>query len=199
MEERTATATPTCRDVAYGQAIPGCEAASLNDLFADSASAKVRPMSPLSKRETPNEADVAWAAGFFDGEGCVHIARQTYGKQSSRRPTYRLAVSVSQTRLATLHEFEWAVGFTGTYGKPKPTKKQTRMCYALNYHGVTAYKVLERLSEFLRRKEPQAQLAKEFRAECKIHVHPGPNGQTEKIWRLRRWYYERMRMLNKEG
>lgn len=172
---------------------------TLNDLFATIANTTGRPMSPLSKRQIPNESDLAWAAGFFDGEGCVHIARHTYGMNSTRRPTYRLRVTVAQTRLAPLHEFEWIVGFTGSIASPNPTKKQTRICYALNFDGVTAYTVLERLSEFLRRKQPQALLAKEFREQCEIHRHPGPGGQTERIWGLRRWYYERMRMLNKEG
>lgn len=158
-----------------------------------------RVLSPYTKRAFQTDADMAWAAGLFDGEGCVHIAKQTYGKKTGRQPTYRLRVSVHQTRLAVLHEFEWAVGLCGTYPRQTVTNKQRRVCHALVYDGVTAFKLLERMSEFLRRKAPQARLAKEFRRECAVHVHPGPNGHDKRIWDLRRWYYAQMRLLNKEG
>lgn len=158
-----------------------------------------RVLSPYTKRAFQTDADMAWAAGLFDGEGCVHIAKQTYGKKTGRQPTYRLRVSVHQTRLAVLHEFEWAVGLCGTYPRQTVTNKQRRVCHALVYDGVTAFKLLERMSEFLRRKAPQARLAKEFRRECAVHVHPGPNGHDKSIWDLRRWYYAQMRLLNKEG
>lgn len=158
-----------------------------------------RTLSPYSKRAYQSEADMAWAAGLFDGEGCVHIAKQTYAKQTGRQPTYRLRVSVHQTRLAVLHEFEWAVGLRGTYPRQTVTNKQRRVCHALVYDGVTAFTLLERMGEFLRRKAPQAQLAQEFRRECAVHVHPGPNGHDKSIWELRRWYYAQMRLLNKEG
>lgn len=158
-----------------------------------------RVLSPYSKRAYQTDADMAWAAGLFDGEGCVHIAKQTYGEKTNRQPTYRLRVSVHQTRLAVLHEFEWAVGLCGTYPRQQVTNKQTRVCHALVYDGVTAFTLLDRMSEFLRRKAPQAELAREFRRECAVHVHPGPKGHKESIWETRRWYYARMRILNKEG
>lgn len=158
-----------------------------------------RVLSPYSKRAYQTDADMGWAAGLFDGEGCVHIAKQTYAKQTGRQPTYRLRVSVHQTRLAVLHEFEWAVGLRGTYPRQTVTNKQRRVCHALVYDGVTAFTLLERMGEFLRRKAPQARLAQEFRRECAVHVHPGPNGHDKSIWELRRWYYSQMRLLNKEG
>lgn len=174
-------------------------AQSADEMIAAIANPKRRTLSPISKREVPDAEDLAWAAGLFDGEGCVHIARHTYGKNTTRRPTYRLRVTVCQSRLAVLREFEWAVGLNGTYAHPKPTKKQNRVCHALNYDGLAAYAVLERLTSKLRRKLQQARLAKEFRKDCAIHEHPGPQGQPESVWELRRWYYERMRMLNLEG
>ena len=36
-----------------------------------------------------------WAAGFADGEACLHIAKQTY--RSVRSDTYRLSVRITQT------------------------------------------------------------------------------------------------------
>lgn len=151
---------------------------------------------PVSGRKTPTRADVAWAAGLFDGEGCVHIACQTY---PNRRAVYRLRVSVSQVNAAVLREFGWAVGVPGRLYSPRPTKKQKRICHALVYDGVEAFLVLQILRDHLRRKQAQTDLARRFRDECDIHRHPGPKGLSEAVWALRRWFYDRMKQLNQEG
>lgn len=150
-----------------------------------------RVLSPVSQRRHPGEADVGWAAGIMDGEGCILIARQTYGK-SGRRPTYRLRLQITQNDETLLKEFEWSVGVEGRIYSPKPSRKQNKVCHSLNYDGVRAFTVLERLIAHLRRKKPQAELAAEFRAACDIHRHTGPKGCPEQVWDLRQWYYERM-------
>lgn len=127
----------------------------------------------------------------MDGEGCIHIARQTYGT-SGRRPTYRLRLQITQNDETLLKEFEWSVGVEGRIYSPKPSRKQNKVCHSLNYDGVRAFAVLERLMAHLRRKKPQAELAAEFRAACDIHRHTGPKGCPEQVWDLRKWYYERM-------
>lgn len=154
----------------------------------------VRVLSPVSRRRVPGEADLGWAAGIMDGEGCIHIARQTYGT-SGRRPTYRLRLQITQNDETLLKEFEWSVGVAGRIYSPKPSRKQNKVCHTLNYDGTRAFTVLARLFEHLRRKRPQAALAVEFRDNCDIHRHTGPKGCSEAIWELRQWYYERMRDL----
>lgn len=57
----------------------------------------------------PNREELAWAAGFFDGEGCTvqrHIKGNVYP-----------ALSVSQVERAPLERFQRAVGGLGTIGK----------------------------------------------------------------------------------
>lgn len=153
-------------------------------------------MSPVSQRRTPEDADVAWAAGVMDGEGCVHIARQTWG-ETGRRPTYRMRVQIAQNDLVLLREFEWCVGIAGRLYSPKPTRKQNRTCHNLVYDGVRAFDVLERMGKYLRRKKAQAELAAEYRETCAIHLHSGPNGWPESMWELRHWYYLRMSDLKR--
>lgn len=155
----------------------------------------VWPMSPLSQRREPSEADLGWAAGILDGEGCVHIARQTY-RDPTRRPTYRLRMTIAQNQIDVLQEFEWAVGLRGSIRSPKPTKKQNKVCHYLNYDGMKAFVVLQKLKEHLRRKREQAKTAEDFRRECDIHVHPGPRGTPEEVWERREWYYNKMGLLN---
>lgn len=154
-------------------------------------------MSPYSKRTIPNEADVGWAAGILDGEGCIHIACQTFPATSKRRPNYRLRVHIAQTSRTLLEEFEWVVGICGTITQPEVTNKQRRVCYSLSYDGLSAFAVVEFLFEHLRRKRPHALEVKNFRRECDIHTHPGPDGHPPEVWQRREWYYKRIRALNR--
>lgn len=163
---------------------------------ADETLSPSAALSPISQRRHACEADLGWAAGVMDGEGCIHIARQTYG-ETGRRPTYRLRLHISQNSEFLLREFAWAVGVAGRLYSPKPTRKQNRVCHSLVYDGIRAFVVLERLRQHLRRKKPEAELAAEFRAQCDIHRHPGPKGCPESIWELREWYYERMSGLKR--
>jgi hypothetical protein len=153
-------------------------------------------LSPISQRRHAEEADLGWAAGVMDGEGCIHIARQTYGV-SGRRPTYRLRLNVSQNDELMLREFSWAVGVQGRLYSPKPVGKQNRVCHNLVYDGVGAFTVLERLHKYLRRKQAQSALAAEFREKCDIHRHTGPEGCPREVWELREWYYERMSSMKR--
>jgi len=53
--------------------------------------------------------ELAWAAGFFDGEGCTNCSTRTNGKSTKR---YRLLrMIVSQSEPTTLERFQAAVGF----------------------------------------------------------------------------------------
>lgn len=52
----------------------------------------------------------AWAAGFWDGEGCVSVARRS----NTNRP--RIVAEVAQVHPEVLHRFKRAVGFGKVYG-----------------------------------------------------------------------------------
>ena len=52
---------------------------------------------------------IAWAAGFFDGEGCVRVERI---HNSYRKPFYRLRVSLSQKKVEPLLAIKQAWGGT---------------------------------------------------------------------------------------
>ena len=63
--------------------------------------------------------DLAWAAGFFDGEGCTYLGRL------NRSGTRFAAASISQTEPSTLQRFRTALGLgtvAGPYG-PHPGDK----------------------------------------------------------------------------
>lgn len=203
MEQPTAEALPKQADMAVSTGVPGKGSGRGPQCFkrggagaASKPPQTARLLSPVSQRRHANDADLGWAAGVMDGEGCIHIARQTYGA-SGRRPTYRLRLHIAQNDEMLLKEFEWAVGVPGRLYSAKPTLKQNRTCHNLTYDGAKAFDVLERLYEHLRRKKPQAALAAEFRQRCDIHRHTGPRGCPPAVWELREWYYERMSDLKR--
>jgi hypothetical protein len=203
MEQPNAVAVPEQAHMTASPSSPGNSLGSgLLRLRRGGAGVAAKPsqtarlLSPVSQRRHASDADLGWAAGVLDGEGCIHIARQTYGT-SGRRPTYRLRLQIAQNDEMLLKEFEWAVGVPGRLYSAKPTLKQNRTCHNLTYDGTKAFEVLERLYEHLRRKKPQAALAAEFRQRCDIHRHTGPRGCPPAVWELREWYYERMSDLKR--
>lgn len=59
-------------------------------------------MSTIQSSAPPTQTDLAWAAGFFDGEGWVMVTR----KRSGDRMRFGLQVAVGQTSLEPLEKFQ---------------------------------------------------------------------------------------------
>lgn len=98
-----------------------------------------------------------WAAGFFDGEGCIYIGIQRQG-------TPRLIVSITQKYRSVLEDMQER--FSGGLGQPKPD------IWDLRWTGKTSETLLKAIVPYLRtNKKPQAELALEF-----IKRMPGRGG-----------------------
>lgn len=67
--------------------------------------------------------ELAWAAGFFDGEGCT-----TYDVQ------HRLKVQIGQIDREVLDRFQRAVGGVGRIYGPYPTKRYPQFRYQIHSH-----------------------------------------------------------------
>lgn len=80
----------------------------------------------MQERQTNRREELAWAAGFFDGEGCVSNSRTTNGKI--------LRLIVTQTNLATLERFRNAVFGLGRIGGPRQVKNY-KPCWNWNADG----------------------------------------------------------------
>lgn len=76
----------------------------------------------------------AWAAGFFDGEGCT-TAHCGYGGERLQ-PRVRITQNGEQGR-RLLHRFRRAVGVGKVYGPYPPAKNQNLV---RNYWGATSLK-----------------------------------------------------------
>lgn len=62
----------------------------------------------MQSKFIPDQLALAWAAGFFDGEG--HVSARNNGSGRAWRPI----VQIAQTELTTLERFQKAVGGLGT-------------------------------------------------------------------------------------
>lgn len=143
-----------------------------------------------------NGLDLAWCAGFLDGEGCIRIARRHPGGNANC--IYSLEVTVTQNCVRTLTHFQRVLGikssiyvFTG-----KGAVKST--VYGLTYRCTRARELLETLRPFLVRKLPEALVGIEF-AERASFARKGRRRHSEEEIALRQGYYLKLRALKPRG
>lgn len=108
----------------------------------------------------PGAVLLAWAAGFIDGEGCIHIAKQRY--HGKRADTYRLGVHVTQNDRGVLESLCEAVGIWAPIYEVKRASNHRKQCYTLNFSGKSALRLLTLLKSYLRRKRREAEAALDF-------------------------------------
>jgi hypothetical protein len=70
-----------------------------------------------------NREELAWAAGFFDGEGHIGVPVQKHGKYGGVNK--RLVIVLVQTQDGPLERFYAAVGVGKLYGPYKPRSGQS--------------------------------------------------------------------------
>jgi hypothetical protein len=168
------------------------------------ASAIAEPTSAVKRRTStaPNAFgsarrmpafSIEWAAGFLDGEGCIHIARQTY--RSKRRDTLRLRVYIVQAHLEVLEHFRDGVGIDARIYKVKRTAQHNKQVYTLNFEGKKAMALIALLMPHLIRKQEEAQAAMTFWVEGRVGTRWGPKGVPTDIAALRQRLYLKLRSL----
>lgn len=72
----------------------------------------------IGTREYGKREELAWAAGFFDGEGSVGCYKNSRPGVRARR----WSVTIQQKTPPVLHRFQMAVGGLGQVGGPYKTK-----------------------------------------------------------------------------
>lgn len=81
------------------------------------------------------ETDRAWAAGFWDGEGCVSLTYRSYGY--STNPIPRIVVQVAQVDRRVLDKFQKIMGYGNILGPYKPKTKNSNPYYVWRVEGNT--------------------------------------------------------------
>lgn len=105
------------------------------------------------------QIDLAWAAGFFDGEGCIRI-NKTMRKHGY---IYYLQIFVRQVDPAPINKFKALFGGSIQYrSKSNDTINNARAIYTWSTAGPTATSVLGKLYPYLVTKTSQAEIAFDF-------------------------------------
>jgi LAGLIDADG endonuclease len=141
----------------------------------------------------PSVADLAWAAGFIDGEGCIHIAKQRYA--GKRAVTYRLGVSIAQNDRPALEALREAVGIHAPIFETKRAHNHSRQCYTLNFCGRDALRLLALVGQYLRRKRLEAETAFRFWVEGGIGLGRRGKRVAPEFTAVREHYYLLMKRL----
>ncbi len=153
--------------------------------------------SQATRRQTA-DADVAWAAGFFDADGHIGAPTQKFGPYPNgrpRAPSMRLIAAITQNNREVLEEF---LQIAGARGKIYPTKRnigQNRQCYVLMYDGRHALEVIYLLRPHLRRKQYEADAAKELAIKGRLGMRPGAKGLPLAVKRARLAGQRKLRKL----
>ncbi len=149
-------------------------------------------LSPLGGY-TAKETDLAWAAGLFDGDGCILISKQH--QPGRKNPTYRLTLSLVQNDYQTITYFKRLLALKSCLVTVPRTTGQNRNVYDLRYDGVHALRALQLLKPYLRRKQIEAVVAVEAWIHCAWGVLPGWRGLPPEVWKKRERYYKKLKAL----
>ena len=152
------------------------------------------PFRPGQTAARPPILSLQWAAGMLDGDGCISIVRQTYGKQK-RKPGLRLVVTLTQNCRQTLEHFRDSVGIDAPIYAAKRKLQHNRQVYVLNYAGPKAQRVIERLEGLMFRKRLEAQVAIDFCEKGQASRNFGRNGIPPEIQAIREACYLKLRAL----
>lgn len=145
--------------------------------------------------ETPPAriAELGWAAGFVDGEGCITAVRQKYKNPNHRG--IRLRMHVGQNDLASLQRLQRILGVKSHINQVKWNASQTRPIYSLNLDGRHALEALYMLEPFLYRKQHQARTCFELWEHGKMAERPGRRGVSQEVWEIREYYLKRLQRM----
>jgi hypothetical protein len=106
------------------------------------------------------ETDLAYAAGIFDGEGCVCIKEVKQHK--SHKPTYSLSVHITNTNEDVIN---WLlINFDGSKHTKIPKQENRRKYFRWNCQSKHAANFLTEILPYIKIKNPQVEIALSFQA-----------------------------------
>lgn len=136
---------------------------------------------------------IEWAAGFMDGEGCIHVTRARNAGKAG--PSWRLGVSITQNHRPTLEHFHAGMGVPGHIYPTKQRPYHSKQPYALNYTGAAAMTVIALLLPHLVRKHAQAMAALEFWVCGCGGLRTGSKGLPPELRATRERLYRKVKSL----
>lgn len=127
-----------------------------------------------------DEKDLIYAAGFFDGEGCIRIKKS--------REHYNMEVTITNTYFPVINWFKDIFGGYVYIGTPEKTNFVRKPVAKWGLTGRKAMAFLILIMPYLKQKKYEAEIAWEFQ-RLKSHKIGGLYGNTLK----QKGYYEHIR------
>lgn len=164
------------------------------------------PMRP--RRKSPSKLELAWLAGFVDGEGSIYISAE---RRPGNRYVLKGRMSVDNTDLKNIRKARSiAIQITGRPISPiiANVRRGYRPCYSLRFQGQsTVAALLRELQPWLIGKHRRATLMLRFIASAPRSATEGRAGRRARTRDKRRWarcytrthfaILEEMRRLNR--
>lgn len=133
------------------------------------------------------ETDLAYIAGFLDGEGSISITR------NSKNGQLLLRVCIVQTQKEVLEWIQAVMGVGGTlYKRSRNGSLGNKPCYVVCWAAANAARVLEFVEPYLKVKRLQAETALEFQKTmggCGVRV-------TEAVKQRREDFRNQLQLIN---
>lgn len=132
--------------------------------------------------------EIAYIAGFFDGEGCVSVMKRITKRPYGRYWTYSIYVRMANTNLDVLQWMQDRIGGAIYEHNKKASLGNRKAGWILHLQGERARRFLETIEPYCIVKLKQIALAKQFFDLGDSHV---PSVRAE--------FYEQMKELNFRG
>lgn len=137
--------------------------------------------------KTQSSSDAIYAAGFFDGEGCVAISKRNDPLQ------YQLVTIVGNTDESVLQW--WVERFGGSlYTRRPEVRPNRRQLYSWEARSRKAAEFLKQIQPYVRIKRDQIDAALEFQATIGHNNSAVPKGVIAR----REMYYQTLKGMKRE-
>jgi hypothetical protein len=148
-------------------------------------------------------SDLAYIAGFIDGEGCLHISKRKPGR-NRKTMSYAIKILISNTKISIL---KWIQSlFEGSLHKLPHRELNRANAYQLQFNVKDSYKLLSLIYPYLKLKKTQAdillkflELRKSFPKKGAIDEKGGSLPSCNKYLELQEQYYQDIKTLNMRG
>jgi len=149
----------------------------------------------VSGDEMASQTEYAWAAGFFDGEGCVSISCT-----NRNRRHYQLMVQVAQKDIKPLEAWREIFQISTPIRETSRARHGVISYYhRLFFHGPEARRVLQLMLPYLRLKREVAEAGIEFQNSIEqFYSHRGRYSKLpDHVITSREILYQRVKWLNR--
>lgn len=140
--------------------------------------------------------EAAYAAGFFDGEGCACIRVSTSPKG---RTEYKAAIIIMQADLRPLQWLQDRFGGCLNPHRHNAVYHGRKVVWALEFHGRYIDRFLSIVQPFIIVKSQPVEIMLAFRKHVLGNRNPGKRGVSPEQNQQRSVFREQMRIANRRG